>query len=139
MSMYSKKIRIQFVDTDASDRIHYTAVFRFFELLDHEFFRSIGYSYKELFAQGYEMPRIHVDCSYLGSVFYDDELDAQVEIINIGNSSFTYQFQFFKEEQLVVKGSLKVVFITAANGKTITIPVTIRNELERHLVQETIQ
>ena len=134
--MYSTKVRIQFVDTDASDRIHYSAVFRFFELLDHEFFRSIGHSYKDLFEQGYEMPRIHVDCTYLRSVFYDDELDAQVEITNIGNSSFTYLFQFFKEEQLVIKGSLKMVFITAATGKSVAIPAAVRKELEQHLVLE---
>ena len=47
--MITKKIRIQFVDTDASGRIHYSAIFRYFEIMDHDFFRRIGYSYKKIF------------------------------------------------------------------------------------------
>ena len=78
--MITKKIRIQFVDTDASGRIHYSAIFRYFEIMDHDFFRRIGYSYKKIFQLGLDMPRVHVECSYLGEIGYDDELEAQVSI-----------------------------------------------------------
>ena len=66
INMITKKIRIQFVDTDASGRIHYSAIFRYFEIMDHDFFRRIGYSYKKIFQLGLDMPRVHVECSYLG-------------------------------------------------------------------------
>ncbi|MGK7377320.1 acyl-CoA thioesterase [Planococcus sp. 1R117A] len=136
--MFTKKIRIQFVDTDASKRIHYSAVFRYFETLDHEFFRSIGCSYKDLFETGYEMPRVHLDCTYLGSVEYDDELEACVSVAKIGNSSFTYSFNFYKAGQVVIKGSLTVVFITSADGKKVTIPPFIKEELEKHLDKSAV-
>src|SRR5437868_3209080 len=55
--MITKKIRIQFVDTDMSQRIHYSAIFRYFEIMDHDFFRRIGYSYKKIFQLGLDMPR----------------------------------------------------------------------------------
>ena len=74
--MITKKIRIQFVDTDASGRIHYSSIFRYFEIMDHDFFRRIGYSYKKIFQLGLDMPRVHVECDYLGNIEYDDELEA---------------------------------------------------------------
>ena len=92
--MITKKIRIQFVDTDASGRIHYSAIFRYFEIMDHDFFRRIGYSYKKIFQLGLDMPRVHVECSYLGEIGYDDELEAQVSVAKVGNSSYTLSFAF---------------------------------------------
>ena len=131
--MIAKKIRIQFVDTDASGRIHYSAIFRYFEIMDHDFFRQIGYSYKEIFQLGLDMPRVHVECSYLGNIEYDDELEAQVLISKIGNSSFTLSFGFYKENVLVTKGSLTNVFIDRSTGKSVQIPESIRTELVKHL------
>ncbi len=131
--MFTKKIRIQFVDTDASTRIHYSAIFRFFEMMDHEFFRHIGYSYIDLFHMGYDLPRVHVDCDFSGMVEYDDELEVHALIAKIGNSSFTYEFRFYKEDQLVVKGGITIVFIHRLSGDKVRIPDFIRNELEKHL------
>ncbi len=37
--------RIRFVDTDASGRIHYTSLFKFFEAAETELFRSFDISY----------------------------------------------------------------------------------------------
>ncbi len=131
--MITKKIRIQFVDTDASQRIHYSSIFRYFEILDHDFFRRIGYSYQKIFQLGFDMPRVHVECNYLGNIEYDDELDVQASIAKIGNSSFTFAFYFYKENVLMAKGSLTNVFIDRTSGKAVAIPEFIRTELMEHL------
>lgn len=47
--MITKKIRIQFVDTDMSGRIHYSAIFRYFEIMDHHFFVVLDIHIKRLF------------------------------------------------------------------------------------------
>lgn len=131
--MITKNIRIQFVDTDASGRIHYSAIFRYFEILDHEFFRQIGYPYKSIIQLGFDIPRVQVSCNYLGNIEYDDELLAQASIKKIGNSSFTFSFQFFKNTVLVAEGTLVNVFINSATGKSVQIPDFIRIQLIEHL------
>ena len=131
--MIANKFRIQFVDTDLTKRIHYSSIFRYFERMDHDFFRKIGYSYNDLFKQGYEFPRVHVECNYLGEIGYEDLLEAQTTITKIGNSSFTYLFQFFKEDVLVIKGAMTIVFISNASGKKLAIPESIKSELQKHL------
>jgi len=50
--------RILFIDTDASGRIHYTAMFRYFEAAEIEFFRSIGVLHEH---KGISFPRVHVE------------------------------------------------------------------------------
>ena len=131
--MIANTFRIQFVDTDLTQRIHYSSIFRYFERMDHDFFRKIGFSYNDLFKQGYEMPRVHVECNYLGEIEYDDLLEAQTSISKIGNSSFTYLFQLFKEGQLVIKGAMTIVFISSSTGKKLEIPEFVKAELEKHL------
>jgi len=131
--MITKTIRIQFVDTDMSGRIHYSAIFKYFEIMDHDFFRRIGYSYKKIFKSGLDMPRVHVECSYLGEIEYDDELEAQVSVTKIGNSSYKLSFGFYKEEKPVAKGSLTNVFVDRDTGKSVAIPEFIKTELVKHL------
>lgn len=131
--MITKKIRIQFVDTDMSGRIHYSAIFRYFEIMDHHFFCCIGYPYKKIIHLGFDIPRVHVECNYLGNIEYDDELEAQVSISKIGNSSFTLSFCFLKENIVVAKGTLTNVFIDRSTGKAAQVPDVIRAELIKHL------
>lgn len=118
---------------DASQRIHYSAIFRYFEILDHDFFRRIGYSYKKIFQLGFDMPRVKVECSYLGNIEYDDALEAKVSVAKIGNSSYTLSFGLFKENILVSKGSLTNVLINRSTGKPVPIPEFIRTELAAHI------
>jgi acyl-CoA thioester hydrolase len=79
------------------------------------------------------MPRVHVECNYLGEIEYDDELEAQVSIGKLGNSSYTLSFSFYKENILVAKGKLTNVFIDRSTGKSVQIPESIKLELAKHL------
>ena len=57
------------------------------------------------------MPRVHVECSYLGEIGYDDELEAQVSVAKVGNSSYTLSFAFLKRKSACCKGkSYKCVY-----------------------------
>ncbi|MEX2460475.1 MAG: thioesterase family protein [Paenibacillaceae bacterium] len=129
-------IRVQFKDVDLSRRIHYSALFRFFEQADHELFRSIGFSYKELIGKKIQLPRVNVACDYMGVINYDDVLELHTIIEHIGNSSFRYRFEFYKEEVLVALGKMTIVFTDDTIGKSIKIPDEIRKELEKRTLQD---
>ncbi len=49
--------RVRFVDTDASGRIHYTAMLRHFEAAESEFFQASGLRYEEVQNSGLGWPR----------------------------------------------------------------------------------
>ena len=64
--------RIRFVDTDASTRIHFSAMLRYFEAAEQEFLRSLGHEFSNLEGAGLGFPRVHVECTYTSMVRYDD-------------------------------------------------------------------
>jgi acyl-CoA thioesterase FadM len=43
---FTLQTRVGFIDTDASGRIHNTAMFRYFEAAETEFMRRLGIEYK---------------------------------------------------------------------------------------------
>jgi len=121
-------VRIRFVDTDASGRIHYTAMFRYFEAAEFEFLRSLGTNYTSFPDHGF--PRVHVECDYKASTQCDDLLSIGVEIQQMGNSSLTYGFRASSPEGvLIAQGKITVVCLAKATGKPVAIPDAMRKAL----------
>src|SRR5207249_2642856 len=66
------RTRIRFVDTDASRRIHYTAMFRHFEAAEHEFLIHIGFPYSQIASREVGFPRVHVEADFKDAIGYND-------------------------------------------------------------------
>lgn len=122
--------RIRFIDTDASGRIHYTAMFRYFESAETEFMREVGVVYEK---GGYGFPRVHVECDFMRTMGHDDVVDIDVFLTKLGKSSMRFEFQTWKEGELAAKGAVVVVCIDKASGRATPIPAALREKLEAKL------
>lgn len=125
--------RIRFVDTDASTRIHYSALFRHFETAETEFLRSLGVDYARWFENGFSLPRVHVEADYLAPLCFDDEIDVEVRVERIGESSLTLAFRAIKIEsgEDAARGRIVGVCMDVRSGKSTPIPADIRAAMER--------
>ena len=117
-------VRIRFVDTDASGRIHYTAMFKYFEAAEFEFLRSRGATYDDFPECGF--PRVHVECDYTGTTRSDELLTIGVEVARVGNSSFTYGFEAVCSERAVARGKITVVCLARSTGRPVRLPEAFR-------------
>ncbi len=125
--------RIHMIDTDASGRIHFTAMFRYFELAETEFLRTLGVTYSN--RNNYNLPRVHVECDFLRVIRLDDVLDIEVSITNIGRSSFRYEFQTFNAAQLAARGAVVVACVDHRTLGSIPIPDDLRARLSAVLTE----
>ena len=114
--------RVRFVDTDASGRIHYTAMLKHFEYAEQEFFRFLGFTYKEPHGLGYGFPRVHVECDYTAFVAYDDLLSITVTVERIGRTSFTLAFDAAVEGKPVARGKIVIVCVDVATRQSRPFP-----------------
>lgn len=114
--------RVHFVDTDASGRIHYTAMLKHFEYAEQEFFRSLGFQYGERHERGFGFPRVHVECDYTAFVAYDDPLAIAVTVARIGRTSFTLAFQATVETRPVAQGKIVIVCVDIATRRSRPFP-----------------
>jgi YbgC/YbaW family acyl-CoA thioester hydrolase len=118
--------RIRFIDTDASGRIHYTALFRYFESAELEFFREIGALHEHPTTA---FPRVHVECDYSGAIIYDDLLTIELSIGKIGNSSARFEFLVLKDDKEAAKGVVVIACIDRETQRAVPIPENIREKL----------
>lgn len=126
MQPFAWESRIRFVDTDASGRIHYTALLRHFEAAEFEFLRSIGCPYTSL--EG-SYPRVHVECDYLSALVCDDAISTAVTVDRIGSSSFTFAFAVSVEGRAAAKGKITVVCIDRKTQRPQPIPERLAEAL----------
>lgn len=85
------QVRVPFVDVDASQRIHFTAMFRYMEVAEHTLMRSLGFPYATALTD-LAMPRVHLSCDFLGAVRFDDVIEVEAEVVHVGRSSWTVGF-----------------------------------------------
>jgi YbgC/YbaW family acyl-CoA thioester hydrolase len=126
MSKFMHRVRVAFPDTDASGRIHFTAMLRYFESAEIEFLRSLGFSYRDAPHIGF--PRVRVECEYRLAVGFDDELDISVSVKRVGTSSYTLEFAALKDGATVANGSIVVVCVGRA-GRAQALPEVLRKAL----------
>jgi len=126
--------RIRFIDTDASGRIHYTAMFRYFESAEIEFMREFGLIYER---GGYAFPRVHVECDFFLAIVHDDLIDIEVSLTQLGKSSMRFQFHALKSGALAAKGAVVIVCMDKATQRATAIPTALRDQLAKKLVDMT--
>jgi acyl-CoA thioester hydrolase len=91
MPEVTTRVRVSFVDVDSSQRIHFTAMFRYMEVAEHELMRVLGFPYVTALRQ-LAFPRVHLECDFRGAIFYDDVLDIVAGVERVGSSSWTVHF-----------------------------------------------
>jgi YbgC/YbaW family acyl-CoA thioester hydrolase len=126
MPNFTHRVRVAFPDTDASGRIHFTAMLRYFESAEIEFLRALGFIYRD--APDIGFPRVRVECEYRSAVGFDDELDIAVAVKRVGTSSYTLEFTALKEETIAANGSIVVVCV-GRPGRAQALPEALRKAL----------
>ena len=125
------KTRILFIDTDASGRIHYTALFRYFEAAEIEFFREIGVLHSH---PGISFPRVHVECDYRGAILYDDLLTIELSVGRIGNTSVQLKFRVMTGDAEAASGNVVVAAMDRTTQRSAAIPAGVREKLQPYVM-----
>ena len=128
---FAWRSRIRFVDTDASGRIHYTALFRHFEEAEEEFFRAMGFGYAEREHPELSYPRVRVQADYLSALRYDDPVYITVSVSKVGRTSYTLEFNVYLEEssEIAASGQITVVCMSTRTQRAHPLPDDLRSAL----------
>jgi acyl-CoA thioester hydrolase len=70
-------VRVRYAETDQMGVVYYANYMVWFEVGRTDLLRSSGWSYREMEADGYQLPVIEAHCEYKQPAKYDDELEIQ--------------------------------------------------------------
>ena len=103
-------LRVRWAEVDRQGIVFNGHYLTYFDVGVTEYYRVLGYPYpgalatpdSDLFAR-----RAEID--YHAPAQYDDELDIGVRVARLGNTSFQFQLEIYRGDQLLVSGTLVYV------------------------------
>ena len=127
MRSHTEKLRVRWVDTDASGRIHYTAAFRYFETAEWELMRQAGFPLSD-HRKISGLPRVNVSATFHAPLYVDEPIAVKVWVERIGTTSITFAGEIYREEERCVSGAITAVFVDHSERPQ-PIPDAIREAL----------
>ena len=106
------KIRTWYRDTDQMGIIHHSNYVAYFEAARGEAMRQLGYTYKDMEAQGIMMPVVDVRLHYISPAYYDELLTFVVRVEKMPMARIEFLYDVYNEQQkLITTGSVTLGFM----------------------------
>jgi len=120
--------RVEFSETDTAGIMHFSNFFRYMEVAEHAFFRSLGTS---IHAAGNSLgwPRVHVECDFKHPLRFEDVVEISLFVRQKKKKSLVYTFVFRKLNEQpvreVARGMVAVACVKRdkSSGKMTGIPI----------------
>ena len=113
--------KVMYYETDKMGITHHSNYIRWMEEARVDFLEKIGYSYDKLEKDGIISPVIGVECNYLSSTTFNDEveIDVKVEEYKGVRLVISYIMSNIKTGEKVLEGRTKHCFLNTENKPVI--------------------
>lgn len=132
MIKHVERMRVNWVDTDASGLIHYTAALRYFEVAEHALMRRL-FSGGRPMDEPILLPRVHVEADYKAGLRYPDEFDCSCWVAALGRSSVTYAYEIHRLDGVLCLRGKIVAAACDLGGQSVPLPERFRAGFEQAL------
>jgi 4-hydroxybenzoyl-CoA thioesterase len=135
---FQKQIKICFGDIDNAGIVYYPRFVHYFHLAMEEFFSSeLGVDYAEVIHnRSVSLPTVHLEADFRRRVRYGDEINMEIRIINLGQSSITWGYRGCRrvgEKELVIEGQNVTVCVSPDTFLKKEIPEWLRKALTDYM------
>jgi acyl-CoA thioester hydrolase len=130
--------RVEFADTDMAGIMHFASYFRYMEVTEHAFFRSLGFSIHTRTPESHVgWPRVHVSCDFKRPLRFEDEVEVHLRVREKREKSLTYEFIFRQvngaPDAEVARGSLTAVCVAVDPHTDRMVAVPIPDAIARQI------
>ena len=125
-------VRVRYAETDKMNVVYHGNYAQYFEVGRVEAMRALGYSYKEMEADGVIMPVVELSCKFLRPAVYDDLLTIKTMLKELTtNHKITFQQEVFNEQgKLLAAAQVVLYFMDAATMTRTNMPAKLGDELK---------
>ena len=96
---YRLSRRVEFSETDMAGIVHFSNYFRYMEMAEHSFFRSLGSSIHEGGMKArFGWPRIEVSCEYRQALRFEELFEVHLLVERRSSKTISYRFHIIKED-----------------------------------------
>ena len=125
------KIRVYYEDTDCGNVVYYANYLKYMERSRTEFLRERGVDLASYHEKGFLFTVAEANVRYKAPARYNDLLDAQSQVTDIGNSSVVLATTIKRasDGNLLAEGEVRLVCVNSS-GRPTRIPEEIKKALK---------
>lgn len=114
---FKLKRQVEFADTDMAGIMHFSNFFRYMEVTEHAFYRSLGFTVFPEFAETkVGWPRVHADCDYKHPLRFEEEVEIHLLVKEKKTKAVTCTYIFRTERNgksiEVARGNMTAVCVS---------------------------
>jgi YbgC/YbaW family acyl-CoA thioester hydrolase len=132
--------RVEFVDTDMAGIVHYSNFFRYMEAAEVDYLHARGLSVAlNRGDKKIGLPRVAAQCDYLRPAYFEDIIDIDVTLENLGRKSITWRFEISRKSEVLARGQVTCVCCLVLGPRkieSIEIPQEIRDLLQGPAIEK---
>ncbi|MGC9517890.1 MAG: acyl-CoA thioesterase [Methanomicrobiales archaeon] len=134
--MFEIIVTPRFGDIDGLKHVNNTVLAIWFEKARNPIFRmftpDLDLSYEK-----WKLIMVRTEFDFVGQMYYGTDVEIWSYITRIGNTSFTIGHEAWQNGELKAKGKAVIVHYDFIKEKSMTIPDSIKKQLEEHLIPES--
>jgi len=131
--------RVEFRDTDAAGMMHFTSILAMMEEAEHEFLRYVDLPlFRNVKGGKISWPRVSVSSDFIGPARFEDKIQIEVGVQQIGKRSVTYSFTLRCKNELIATGTMTSAccFVEKKRIEAVDVPADVVETLSNYLVSD---
>lgn len=132
---FRHRLRVRYVECDPQGVVHNVHYFTYFDIAVAEFHRETIGPYSEMVEAGADMVVAEARARYFAPAHFDEELDIQIEVAHLGETSLTMRLLVRRSDTALVEGELRYVFVDPRTKRKRSMPETVRRAVAPHLAE----
>lgn len=124
-------IRVRFADTDLQGIVFNANYLTFYDVAWTEYFRKIGLTWKEMTDSGVDTVLARTEMVFKSPAKFDEILEVHTRISKIGNTSLTFEFEIYpqNEDRLIGSASSLYVCVDPKTLEKMRVPEDLRSRI----------
>jgi len=131
--MFTSKttVRVRYSETDKMGVVYHGNYAQYLEVGRTDALRQIGLTYKSFEDNGIMMPVLSLNCKYLKSAFYDDELTIVTMLKVMPKVRIHFHFEIYNQQnELLTKAEVELVNVDMKTNKLTMAPAVLIEALK---------
>ena len=126
--MSTSLVRVRYAETDKMGVVYYANYLVWFEVGRTDWLRETGWSYREMEAEGIQLPVIEAHCEYRQGARYDDDIEIRTTAKKISPVRVQFAYEAIRRADGVLLATGHTVHATIdRDGRPVRMPDRVKD------------
>jgi acyl-CoA thioester hydrolase len=128
--MSTSLVRVRYAETDKMGVVYYANYLIWFEVGRTDWLREMGWSYREMEAEGIQLPVIEAHCEYRQGARYDDDIEIRTQAKKLSPVRVQFDYAAIRRADGALLATGHTVHATIdRDGRPVRMPDRVRDRL----------